>query len=211
MKVTKFEHACLLIESDGQALIVDPGSWTTDLQIPDTVVGVIITHEHQDHLSKDLLQAVIDKNPEAVVVGHEEVVSQLSEFKTEPAVANEGMKVGNFELEFFGGDHAYIFTGKPVCANLGVLVNGLLYYPGDSFSLPEGRDVAVLALPVSAPWLKFAEVADFIPKVKAKQAFPTHDAILSDAGKQLADRMVGGVCENAGTEYRRIDGSSLEV
>lgn len=211
MKITKFEHACFVAEEDGQSLVVDPGSWTTDLEVPENVVGVVVTHEHQDHVNKDLLQAIFDKNPEAVLIAHEEVTSQFDEFETTPAVANEGLKVGNFELEFFGGDHAHIFKDKHVCANLGVLINGKVYYPGDSFSLPEGREVAVLAVPVSAPWLKFSEVAEFVPVVKAKQAFPTHDAILSDAGKQLVDRMVGGVCENAGTEYRRIDNSPLEV
>ena len=50
MKITKYEHACFVVEEDGESLIVDPGGWTTDLVIPDTVVGVIITHEHQDHI-----------------------------------------------------------------------------------------------------------------------------------------------------------------
>jgi L-ascorbate metabolism protein UlaG (beta-lactamase superfamily) len=211
MKITKFEHACFVVEDGGQSLIVDPGSWTTNLEVPENVVGIVITHEHQDHLNKDWVKAIFAKNPEAILVAHEEVTVQLDDFKTEPAVANEGMKVGDFELEFFGGDHAHIFKDKPVCANLGVLINGKLYYPGDSFALPEDREVAVLAVPVAAPWLKFSEVAEFVPAIKAKQAFPTHDAILSDAGKQLADKMVGGVCQNAGTEYRRIDNSSIEV
>jgi L-ascorbate metabolism protein UlaG (beta-lactamase superfamily) len=211
MKITKYEHACLVVEENGQSLVIDPGFYTTNLQVPENVMGVVITHEHQDHLDKDHLKAIFDKNPDAKIIAHEEVTNQLDEFKTVPAVPNEGMKVGDFELEFFGGDHAFIFPDKHVCANLGVLINGKLYYPGDSFSEPDDRDITVLALPVSAPWLKFSEVAEFVPKVKAKQAFPTHDAILSDAGKALMDRLVGGICESAGTEYRRIDDSGLEV
>lgn len=211
MKITKFKHSCLLVEDNNESLIVDPGEWTTNLVVPNNVVGVVITHNHQDHLSKDLLKSIVDKNPDATIIGHEEVTSQLGEFKTKAVVPNEGCKIGNFELEFFGGEHAFIFSGMPVAANLGVLINEKLYYPGDSFSLPEDRDVTVLAVPVSAPWSKFSEVAEFIPNVKAKQAFPTHDAILSDAGKQLMDRLTASVCESVGTEYRRIDSSPLEV
>lgn len=211
MKVTKFEHACLVVERDNQSLIVDPGEWTTDLVIPDNVVGVVITHAHQDHLDKKHLRAIVDKNPSVTIVGHEAVIAPLGDFNTRAAVANENMSLGNFDLDFFGGEHSFIYTDRHVGANLGVMVNSQLYYPGDSFSQPEGIHVDVLALPISAPWLKFSEVADFVEAIKAKFAFPTHDAILSDVGKQLLDRMAAGVCENVGTEYRRIDDSPLVI
>lgn len=203
MKLTKFEHACFVVEQDGESLMVDPGAYTRDFVVPENVVGIIITHEHADHLSEDHLRSIIEKNPAATIYAHSDVVGQLDGFKTQIVTANEGIKVGNFELEFFGGEHAVIAKEIPVIANLGVMINNKLYYPGDSFTLPE-RSVEVLALPVAAPWMKLSEAVDFIKAVQPKIAFPTHDAVLSDAGKGLPDTLIPNLTKDLGIEYKRL-------
>lgn len=202
MKITKYEHACFVVEQDGQTLVVDPGAYTTDFVVPANVVGVVVTHEHADHLDKAHLQAITAANPDAIIFAHQDITAQLSEFKTQPVVAGEGIKAGNFELEFFGGTHATIYADMPAIANLGVMINGRIYYPGDSFVLPE-RDVEILALPVSAPWMKISEAIDFAKAVKPQNIFPTHDAILSDFGKGLPDRLVPSLLDSA-IKYQRL-------
>lgn len=189
MKLTKYEHACFVLEKDGQSLVVDPGEYTTDFVVPDNVVGIVITHEHPDHLSPKHLEAIVEKSPNAVIVAHESITSQLGSFKTQRVTANEGIKAGNFELEFFGGEHAVIHPDIPVIANLGVMIDDTVYYPGDSYTDPE-RPVKLLALPVAAPWMKLSEAVDFVRKVAPDRLFPTHDAVLSDAGKGLPDRLI---------------------
>lgn len=203
MKITKYEHACFTVEQDGQLLVVDPGAYTTDFTAPDNVVGVVITHEHADHMDPAHLQAIAAVNPDVVIFAHQDITLQLGEFKTQAVVANEGVKVGLFELEFFGGKHATIYEDIPAVANLGVMINGRVYYPGDSFSLPE-RDVEVLALPVSAPWMRLSEAVDFVRTVKPKVIFPTHDAILSDLGKGLPDRLIPSLTKDTGASYGRL-------
>jgi len=201
MKITKYEHACFVVEDNGQVLVVDPGAYTTDFVVPSGVVAVVVTHEHPDHLDKTHLQAVVAANPDAIVIAHSDITSQLNDFKTQSVVAGEGIKVGNFALEFYGGTHATIYPELPPVANLGVLINGRIYYPGDSFALPE-RNVDVLALPVSAPWMKLSEAIDFAKAVNPKVIFPTHDAVLSDFGKGLPDRLVPSFVSNV--EYKRL-------
>jgi L-ascorbate metabolism protein UlaG (beta-lactamase superfamily) len=203
MKITKFEHACFVVEQNGQSLIVDPGRYTTDLVVPDNVVAVVVTHNHADHYSEAYLHEIIAKNPDAVIIGLAEVTSQFQDLKTQSVVANEGIKIGEFELEFFGGQHAVIISDIPIIGNIGVMINNRLYYPGDSFTVPD-KPVEVLALPVSAPWMKFSESIEFLRAVKPKLAFPTHDAILSDAGKNLIDTMAPGFSEKIGAEYKRL-------
>lgn len=203
MKLTKYEHACFVVERDDQSLIVDPGGYTTNLAIPDNVVAVVITHEHADHLDANNLDAIIDKNPTAVIIGHQDVVSKTNLQNTKSVVANEGIKIGVFELEFFGGEHAVIDPSIPVIANLGLMINNLIYYPGDSFTTPE-LPVKVLALPVSAPWMKMSEAVAYLQEVKPELAFPTHDAILSDAGKSLPDKMIPALTSLSGISYKRL-------
>lgn len=201
MKITKYEHACFTVEENGQVLVVDPGAYTTDFVVPANAVAVVITHEHPDHMDKTHLQAIAAANPDVVFISHGDITSQLGEFKTMDVVAGEGVKVGAFQLEFYGGKHATIYADMPAVANVGVMINDRLYYPGDSFALPE-REVEVLALPVSAPWMKISEAIDFAKAVKPRMIFPTHDAVLSDFGKGLPDRLVPSFVPDA--EYQRL-------
>ena len=206
MKLTKYEHACFTVEKDGQVLVVDPGGFTSDFIAPEHVVGIVITHEHADHFDQEQITAIIDKNPDAIIVGHGDVLKQIEVFTTKTVDAGETFELGPFKLEFFGGEHAVIHPSMPPVANLGVMINDLLYYPGDSFTLP-GKPVDVLALPVAAPWLKISEAMDFLTAVKPRLAFPTHDAILSKVGRSLPDRMLPGFAESYGGTYQRIEKS----
>jgi len=209
MKVTKYSHACFTVEKDGQMLVVDPGEFSTDYLPSNNVIGIVLTHAHADHNDHEQLTAIIDKNPDAVIVGHDSVVSSIEVFQTQAVDTGDKLQLGIFELEFFGGTHAVIHRTVPVIANLGVMINELLYYPGDSFTLP-GRAVDTLAIPAAAPWLKIGDAMDFLELVKPRLAFPTHDAILSDVGQGLADHWLQTAAKRSGTEYKRLD-SSVEI
>lgn len=204
MLLTKYEHACFGVELDGKLLIVDPGAWTTDIGAPENVIAIIVTHEHADHFDPAALGALIAHNPNAVIYAHETITKQLGD-----TLPSHSVSVGNtltcepFTFEFFGGEHATIHESLPKVVNLGVMINNCVYYPGDSFTLPHAP-VKVLALPVSAPWLKISEVMDFVIDVKADVVFPTHDAILSELGRALPDRMVSPFVEKYGGSYQRI-------
>lgn len=203
MQLTKYEHACFVIEQDNQALVLDPGDFTTDFIMPNNVVAVVITHEHQDHFSPDQLQKIAEKYPDATVIGHRDVVAKVTGLRAKAVTANEKLTIGVFDLEFFGGTHATIHPDIPPVANLGVMINNKLYYPGDSYTLPE-RPVDMLAVPVAAPWMKISEAIDFVRAVRPKRAFPTHDAVLSDAGKGLPDRLIPALTEDMNIHYERL-------
>jgi len=95
--------------------------------------------------------------------------------------------------------------------NIGVMVNNTFYYPGDSFTEP-GQPVAMLAVPVSAPWLKTAETIDFVRAVKPKHCFPTHNALLSQAGHNTVNTWTARICEPLGTTFTYLQpGESTEV
>jgi hypothetical protein len=71
-------------------------------------------------------------------------------------------------MTFHGGRHSVIHSSIPVIDNVGVLVNDAFYYPGDSYAVPEGVDVA--RRPIGAPWLKIGEAIDFVLAVKPRRA-----------------------------------------
>lgn len=204
MKLTKYDHACFTVQKDNQMIVVDPGNFSSDYLPSNNVVAVIVTHAHSDHYDPEQIAAIVDKNPEAVIIGHEAVVSKIEVFKIQAVAAGDKLKIGLFDLEFFGGTHAVIHRSVPTTPNLGVMINELLYYPGDSLTLP-GRPVDALAIPAGGPWLKIGDAMDFLELVKPRFAFPTHDAVLSDIGKELADEWLTIAATQHKIEYKRLE------
>ena len=211
MLITKHGHACLEITKEGKTLIVDPGSYTEQMGTQKDVSAIIVTHKHDDHCYEDQLDAILKLNPDAVIYGTAEVCDRLSTYKTVKVFHGDWFEVGPFTLEFFGDLHEPIHRSIPIIQNTGVMINQSLYYPGDSYTLPD-KPVEVLACPTSAPWLRIAEVIDFIENIKPKQCFPTHNALLSDIGHALNNSRVQVTTEKFGGKFSYLEvGHSLEV
>jgi len=211
IQLTKYEHACLLLEKDGKKAIIDPGAYSKSLGTPDNVVAIVLTHEHQDHFNPDNVKRIVEANPEVEILAHESLADKFEGMKFHVVAAGMGVQVGPFHFEFFGGLHAEVHPNIPIVANLSVMVDDTLYYPGDSFSIPH-KMVTVLALPTSAPWLKFRESVDFLTEVKPEWAFTTHDVFASDEGQALIDQIVPMFAKNVGSDYRRLKiGETVEL
>lgn len=200
MKFTKFEHACFALEKYGQVIVVDPGNFTSDFIIPSGVATIVITHEHSDHFDQPTIANIAQQNPGAVVIAHESITQKLSGVSTKAVQAGDSIDIGGFRLEFFGGTHATIDPSLTPLSNLGVMINDSLYYPGDSFAAPN-KPAKTLLLPIGAPWLKLSEAVAFAREVSPKLIIPTHDAVLSDIGKRLADNLVPSLTK---ISYQRL-------
>jgi L-ascorbate metabolism protein UlaG (beta-lactamase superfamily) len=201
MRITKLEHAALILEDAGRRLVVDPGGLTNPILGLTEVDAVVITHEHADHWTGDQLQRILDTSPGAVLLAPSGVARAAEGFDIRIVEPGESVEIGPWRLRFFGGNHAIIHPTLPVVENVGVLVNEQLYYPGDSFYIPLGVEVDVLAAPAGAPWLKISEAMDYVSIVAPKRAFGTHDGVLSGAGVGLAHDRLKAVTEAAGGEY----------
>ncbi|MBH0116025.1 MBL fold metallo-hydrolase [Salinibacterium sp. NG253] len=185
MKVTKYEHACLVLEHQNERLVIDPGGFTEPLPALDNVTAIVITHQHPDHWIDEQLQRIRDNNPDAPIFGPAGVAAAATNWNITTVVDGASETAGAWTLEFFGGEHAVIHPSIPMIDNLGVLVNGEFWYGGDSFTVPP-KPVAAAAIPAGAPWLKISEVMDYVTELAPKRAIQTHDAVLSDKGLALS-------------------------
>ena len=213
MKLTKYEHACFTVEKDGKLLVVDPGVFTTDLPALENVIAVVVTHVHPDHFDPNALEALFASNPEMIVYSPSEVDNEINSAYSHMAVQpGEALTVGPFSLEFFGGKHVRVHgTLTPQFANVGVMINDVLYYPGDSFDLPPNdRKIAWLALPVSGPWLRVGEVMDFVLATNAERAFYTHDALWSQNSQTFEKSYIGLAAEKTGLKIESLT-SPIEI
>ena len=212
MRVTKQEHACLILESAGKTLVIDPGVFTTAVIGLNDVVAVVMTHEHGDHWTADQLNHILDRNPGVKFYGPEGVAIAASDFDITVVKDGDVVTADPFALRFFGEKHAVIHSSIPIVDNVGVLVDDALYYPGDSFTVPEGVEVDTLAAPVGAPWLKISEAIDFVLAVRPRRAFATHEMVLSTVGKGMGGERLKWAVEQGGGEYVALEpGDSLDL
>ncbi len=205
MRVTKYEHAALAVHDSGKTLVIDPGSFTNPLDELENVVAVMLTHEHPDHWTPDHLDRLLTKFPDTPIFGPQGVADAAGGYDVTVVNPGETVTVDPFTLRFFGGRHAVIHESIPVIDNVGVLVNDAFYYPGDSYAVPEGVDVKLLAAPAGAPWLKIGEAMDFVLAVKPRRAFGTHDMTLSVIGRGMHRQRLKWAVEQNGGEFLELD------
>lgn len=212
MRVTKFEHACLRIDETDQTLVIDPGSFTTPLDDVADLVAIVITHEHPDHWTPEHLDRLLRAAPGTPIFAPAGVARAAEGYDITVVAPGDTVEAGDFTLRFFGGTHNVIHSSIPVIDNVGVLVNDELYYPGDSYSVPEGVDVDTLAAPLGAPWLKIGEAMDYVLAVQPRRAFGTHDMTLSVIGKDMHRQRLEWATAQGGGEFFVLEpGDALDL
>ncbi|WP_299166725.1 MBL fold metallo-hydrolase [uncultured Arthrobacter sp.] len=221
MLLTKFTHACVRLEKDGTVIVLDPGSFSEVEEAVSGAAAILITHEHADHFDKERITAAVRADPALEVFAPEGVAAQLSSEvgehdggadRVHAVEPEQSYTIAGFDVRTFGGQHALIHPHIPVVKNIGFLIEGALYHPGDSFIVPHGVHVQTLLVPVHAPWSKTAEVIDFVTSVRAPRAHQIHDALLNETGLAMVEGHVTRLGKHYGTEFRHLDpGQSVEI
>jgi L-ascorbate metabolism protein UlaG (beta-lactamase superfamily) len=213
MRLTKFGHSCLLFEEGRATMLLDPGMFSEGFEQLVGLTAVLFTHQHGDHIDMDRLRPLLDRNPGVRVVSDEGTAAPLGEAGVDVEVVREGdaVDVGGVAVMVAGRDHATIHPDIPVIPNVGYLIGGRLFHPGDAFTLLD-QPVELLALPASAPWLKASEAIDYLRAVGPKAAFPVHEKVLSSAGTALTYGLIEQLGAKGDTALRVIDdGKPVEL
>ena len=193
MKLTKHEHACVVLEKDGTSIVIDPGSFSAGAaEIIAGADAILITHEHMDHVNEAAVTGALAARPDLRVYGPAPLGAMLSAQQDQftPVEAGDQLAVGSFAVTVHGHEHAVIHPDIPVIPNVGYLIDGSLYHPGDAYYVPEAP-VSVLLLATSGPWMKFSEAANYVRAVRPQQIVQIHEMLLSDIGLFLASNILG--------------------
>jgi L-ascorbate metabolism protein UlaG (beta-lactamase superfamily) len=206
MKLTKKGHACVRLQKDGRVLVIDPGGWSEE----DAAVGadvVLVTHEHSDHFEEGRLRAALEANPAAELWTLASVAEQVSTAfpgRAHTVGHGDAFTVAGFDVQVHGELHAVIHPDIPRVTNVGYLVDGSVFHPGDALTVPN-HPVDTLLLPVQAPWNKVSEVIDYVRELKPQRAIDVHDGMLSDRSRPLYDSQIGSL---GGSEHLRLASGS---
>jgi L-ascorbate metabolism protein UlaG (beta-lactamase superfamily) len=211
MLLTKLGHACVRLEKDDVRLVIDPGIWAG----PDALLGaaaVLITHEHADHVDDAAVRDALGADADLQLWASEAVAGQFAGFGDRVHAVQHGdaVHICGFDVHVYGAEHARLDTAIPIVPNTGFLVDGTVFHPGDSFTVPEDP-VGVLLVPVSGPWLKFSDVAGYLRTVAPERGYWIHDALLNDKAAHLWQNLLGLVPARSGPASYLVPGTSVEI
>jgi len=211
MELTKHGHACVVIDTGEGRVVIDPGGFTEPAAL-DGATAVLVTHEHADHFQPDRLRAALDADPALEIWTNRSVAGQLDGPGDRVHVVGHGdvFTAAGQEVHVHGELHAEIHPEIPRIPNVGFLVGGQVFHPGDALTVPE-EPVPVLLLPVHAPWSRIAQVIDYVRAVDADQAYAIHDGLLNDNGLGIVGGLLGERGPGTPTPYSRLNpGDSVE-
>jgi L-ascorbate metabolism protein UlaG (beta-lactamase superfamily) len=212
MELTKHGHACVVLGDGDRRLVIDPGVFT-DPGAFANAGAVLITHEHPDHFEPQRLRAALDADPALEVWTNKSVAAQLEGLGDRVHVVGHGdaVTVAGFDVRVHGELHAEIHPDIPRVANIGFLVDGQVFHPGDALTVPD-EPVATLLVPMHAPWSRTADLIDYVRAVHADQAFAVHDGLLNDAGLGIVGGLLGERGPGTPTPFSRLaPGDSTEL
>jgi L-ascorbate metabolism protein UlaG (beta-lactamase superfamily) len=173
MKVTKFPQSCILLEKDGQKIVIDPGMFfaekykATDLG---KVAAVLYTHEHPDHFNAEIADAL--RKQGAVFFANASTAKLVGDCRV--IADGDSFEAANFNVTAHELPHSLLPDGSPGPQNTGYLIDGIFFDPGDGKELA-GLQADAMALPITGPDISMMDAFNFAKQLGVKVAIPVHD------------------------------------
>jgi L-ascorbate metabolism protein UlaG (beta-lactamase superfamily) len=193
VKLTKHEHACVAFEKEGASFVIDPGSFSPNAaDIISGTSAVLLTHEHFDHVNEAAINAALAANPDLRLYAPSSLASAFSAHASQvtEVAAGDEFGIDGFTVTVHGATHAVIHPDIPIVPNIGYLIDGAVYHPGDAYFVPDDS-VSILLLPTSGPWMKLGEAADYVRAVRPDTVVQIHDMLLSEIGQNVTASILG--------------------
>jgi L-ascorbate metabolism protein UlaG (beta-lactamase superfamily) len=199
MKITKFVHSCLLVETPERVALFDPGVMSADSLNIDKLSrldDIFITHVHADHVDTDLVRKLVNKFPDIRITSTSEVVDKL---KALNIAAHDQAPKG---VSFFDSPHESVKPLFPQPQELGIHYLNTLSHPGDSHSFHETK--AILALPITAPWGSTIRALNIALELKPEHILPIHDWHWRDEAREQTYDMFERLLSEQGITFHKL-------
>lgn len=182
LRMTFLGHGSLMFEFNGRFIYIDPYSGVADYTTLPKADLILLTHEHDDHLDQDALQALT--KPDTHLILTEKCHQQLS--KGEVLHNNESTQYDGITIDAVP---AYNIAHRRPDGNLYhpagegngyvlTFADQRVYVAGDTENIPEMahlRNIDIAFLPMNLPYTMTPEmVADATSFVRPKILYPYH-------------------------------------
>lgn len=181
MKITKFPQSCLLIETKGKRILIDPGILKYKeeyFEIWNNVDIILITHKHPDHCNAEVLKKL---NKNITIYSTREVQNANEDLNITIIKENDIFQIGDITIEVVHAIHGYqpLLKGKEINENVGFIVDdgeNRLYTTSDTICFKNDYKADILCIPVTGHGLTMSafEAALYSKEVEAKLTIPVH-------------------------------------
>lgn len=174
MRITKFVHSCLLVESPDHNALIDPGNFTWNSHLLHInslprLDHIVITHEHPDHYDEPGLRKLSHRFPRTTIITNKNLAEDIKKL----GLSNPVHVGSDDNLVVFEATHEPLPLDTPQVVNIGVHIADKLTHPGDSYDFDHTREI--LALPLTGPFTSYKQALDVIVRLKPKIVLPLHD------------------------------------
>jgi L-ascorbate metabolism protein UlaG (beta-lactamase superfamily) len=172
MKITKYPQSCLLLEKNGQRIVIDPGKFFAEkysFAELGEISAVLYTHRHGDHLDAAIFEQL--KQNGTPSYGNADVCELLGEGVTQ-VTSGQVFEVAGFQVKPHDIKHFQKDPAVEPPQNTGYIIDGNFFHPGDGV-VNNGVHVTDFAAPVGGPF-RFDLIIEFIKSVGAKRVIPIH-------------------------------------
>lgn len=185
VKITRFPQSCILVETEGKRILIDPGSIQYKETYPDekwnNIDIILVTHKHGDHCHPNAINAIM-KNPKTKFYTTKEVSNTYPELKAEIIKEGDIITIDNIKIEVVKAIHGYIpflKGGKEIHENVGYIIDdgtNRIYQTSDTICFENDYKCNILFVPVSNHGLVMGpfEAAQFAKETEAKVIIPIH-------------------------------------
>jgi len=220
MKITKFAQSCILIETKGKRILIDPGY----LQYKKSYSGnewsnidiLLVTHKHEDHCYLEAIKEIV-KNSKTKFYTSQEVAEVCSEISPEIVKDKDVLTFDDVKVEVVKAVHGWVPLlrgGNEIDENIAFIIDDSVnraYQTSDTICFDNDYKCDVILLPVvnhgivMGPW----DAALFAKDSGAKLVIPIH----CDNPKHPADlELVKKEFEKQELNYKILEiGESFEV
>lgn len=182
MKITKFPQSCLLIETEGKKILVDPGNLKYKKEYFDiwnTADIILITHKHPDHCNTEILEEL---NKNITIYSTKEVAEANKSLKISIIKENDIIELDNIKIEVVYAIHGYqplLKGAKEINENVGYIIDdgqNRLYTTSDTICFKNDYKANILCIPVTGHGLTMSafEAALYAKEVEAVLTIPIH-------------------------------------
>lgn len=182
MKITKYPQSCLLVETKGKKILIDPGTLKYKeeyFNVWNSVDIILITHKHPDHCNTEILEKI---NDNIKIYSTQEVQDANKTLNINIIKENDIIELDDIKVEAVHAVHGYqplLKGGKEIYENVGYIIDdgeNRLYTTSDTICFKNDYKADILCVPVTGYGLTMSafEAALYAKEVGATLTIPIH-------------------------------------